>query len=89
MTCAPDDAVTWKSQLMAGDVDPAIAARLGAILAEIHDRAPGHHSLKGVLADTSLFDELRVDPYYRTVAGVHAGPEAGGRCAHHGDGPAG
>ncbi len=71
MTCAPDDAVTWKSQLMAGDVDMSIAARLGTILAEIHDRAPGHQALKGVLADTSLFDELRVDPYYRTIAGVH------------------
>jgi 5-methylthioribose kinase len=72
MTCAPDDAVTWKSQLMAGDVDPAIASRLGIILAEIHDRAPGHPALKGILADTSLFDELRVDPYYRTVARAHS-----------------
>jgi len=25
MTCAPDDAVTWKSQLMNGDVSPQIA----------------------------------------------------------------
>ena len=68
MTCAPDDAVTWKSRLMAGVIEPAIAERLGAILAEIHDRAPKHPALSGVLADTSLFDELRVDPYYRTIA---------------------
>ena len=32
--------MTWKSQLMAGDLDPAIAAQLGTILAEIHDQAP-------------------------------------------------
>jgi 5-methylthioribose kinase len=72
MTCAPDDAVTWKSHLMAGLVDPAIAERLGIILAEIHDKAPAHPSLKGILSDTSLFDELRVDPYYRTIAHAHA-----------------
>ena len=71
MTCAPDDAVTWKSQLMAGEVDPEIAARLGIILAEIHDKAPGHPLLAGILSDTSLFDELRVDPYYRTIARAH------------------
>ena len=72
MTCAPADAVTWKSQLMAGQVDPGIAARLGAILAEIHGDAPGVPSLREVLADTSLFDELRVDPYYRTIGRAHA-----------------
>jgi 5-methylthioribose kinase len=71
MTCAPDDAVTWKSQLMAGEVRPEIASRLGIILAEIHDKAPGHPLLGGILSDTSLFDELRVDPYYRTIARAH------------------
>ena len=27
--------------------------------------------MRGTLADTSLFDELRVDPYYRTAARRH------------------
>jgi 5-methylthioribose kinase len=71
MTCAPDDAVTWKSHLMAGQIDPAIAVRLGTILGTIHAEAPQHPSLRGALVDTSLFDELRVDPYYRTTAGRH------------------
>jgi 5-methylthioribose kinase len=71
MTCAPDDAVTWKSLLMAGEVSPEIAARLGFILAEIHDKTLGQPALAGVLSDISLFDELRVDPYYRTIAGAH------------------
>jgi 5-methylthioribose kinase len=71
MTCAPDDAVTWKSQLMAGAIDRDIAIRLGMILATIHDKAPVQPALKGILADTSLFDELRVDPYYRTIARAH------------------
>jgi 5-methylthioribose kinase len=72
MTCAPDDAVTWKSQLMNGEVKTEIAERLGFILAEIHNKAPGHRLLAGILFDTSLFDELRVDPYYRTIGRAHA-----------------
>src|SRR5205814_3289514 len=51
MTCAPDDAVTWKTHLMAGRVDLDIAARLGMILGTIHSQAPGHPALRGTLAD--------------------------------------
>jgi 5-methylthioribose kinase len=71
MTCAPDDSVTWKSQLMAGRIEPAIAARLGTILATIHAEAPRYRALQERFADTSLFEELRIDPYYRTIARVH------------------
>ena len=71
MTCAPDDAVTWKSHLMAGRVDPDIAGRLGTILGTLHAEAPRHSALRTTLADTTLFDELRVDPYYRTIAQRH------------------
>jgi 5-methylthioribose kinase len=71
MTCAPDDAVTWKAQLMDGQTDPDIAARLGTILGTIHARAQQHPALRETLSDTSLFEELRVDPYYRTAARAH------------------
>ena len=71
MTCAPEDAVTWKSHLMAGRVDPDIAGRLGTILGTIHAEAARHPALRTTLADTTLFDELRVDPYYRTIARRH------------------
>ncbi len=71
MTCAADDAVTWKSLLMEGSADPEIAGRLGTILGTIHEEARTHPALRGTLADTSLFEELRVDPYYRTVARRH------------------
>ena len=50
MTCAPDDAVTWKSQLMGGMLDPDIAVRLGIILATIHDKAPGQSALSTQLS---------------------------------------
>jgi len=71
MTRAPDDSETWKARLMRGDAEPAIAARLGTLLATIHAEAPPHPALGSTLADASLFEELRVDPYYRTTAAAH------------------
>lgn len=71
MTCAPDDSATWKTRLMSGDCDPQIAADLGTLLGTIHREARTHPILHQELADTSLFDELRVDPYYRTTARAH------------------
>ncbi len=71
MTCAPDDSVTWKTYLMIGHVHPEIAGELGTILGTIHAEAADHPQMRGTLADTSLFDELRIDPYYRTVARAH------------------
>jgi 5-methylthioribose kinase len=71
MTCAPDDAVTWKSMLMEGRTDPEIASALGTILGTIHADGARHPALQGNLADTSLFEQLRVDPYYRTTARRH------------------
>jgi len=71
MTCAPDDSETWKARLMRGEADPGVAARLGTLLATIHADAPAHPALGSTLADASLFEELRVDPYYRTTAAAH------------------
>lgn len=71
MTCAPDEAVTWKSLLMGGRIDPDIAEWLGTLLGTIHAEGSRHPALRGTLADTKLFDELRVDPYYRTIASCH------------------
>ncbi len=62
---------------MNGMVDQGIAASLGSTLAIIHTKAPEHPQLRGTLADTTLFDELRLDPYYRTVARAH--PQISGR----------
>jgi 5-methylthioribose kinase len=71
MSCAPDDSSTWKARLMAGEVDAGIAGKLGMLLGTIHAQAVEHPILHRELADTSLFDELRVDPYYRTTARAH------------------
>lgn len=71
MSCAPDDSVVWKERLLAGEADEAVARQAGTILGAIHAETVGHPGLGGTLADTTVFDELRVEPFYRTIARVH------------------
>jgi 5-methylthioribose kinase len=72
MTFAPDDAVVWKESLLAGQVDTAVGRRAGEILGTIHSATHDHPTLAGRLADTTVFDELRIDPFYREIARVHS-----------------
>jgi 5-methylthioribose kinase len=71
MTCAPYDSVVWKERLLAGEADPGVASQAGTILGAMHAGAIGHPALDGPLADTTVFDQLRIDPFYRTVARAH------------------
>jgi 5-methylthioribose kinase len=71
MTFAGTEATTWKSHLMSGRTDAGLARSIGSTLAMVHTRGAGHPDLRGLLADTSLFDELRIDPYYRTIIRVY------------------
>jgi 5-methylthioribose kinase len=72
MTYAPDDSVVWKEQLLQGVADPEVARAAGTLLGTIHAATFDHPSLSnGPLADTVVFDQLRLDPFYRTIARVH------------------
>jgi 5-methylthioribose kinase len=72
MTCAPDDAVVWKERLLGGVAEPDVARDAGALLGAIHAATLDHPALSdGPLADTVVFDQLRIDPFYRTIARVH------------------
>jgi 5-methylthioribose kinase len=71
MTHAPENATVWKEQLLAGSVDPAVASHAGEILGTIHRATRDHPALNGQFADTTVFDELRIDPFYREIARVH------------------
>ncbi len=68
MTAAPKHHATWKAQLMANEVDPAIATHCGRLLGTIHARTWGDHELMERLGNREIFDELRLDPYYRATA---------------------
>jgi aminoglycoside phosphotransferase (APT) family kinase protein len=64
---APSGWRDWKTQLLGGRADAAVARHLGRTLACWHSRT-ANGPLPAALEATSHFDLLRVDPYYRTVA---------------------
>jgi len=68
IAAAPDGWTTWKSRLLDGDADAAVASRLGELLAAWHRGTFGDEEVARVLGDAEAFEQLRVDPYYRTVA---------------------
>ena len=70
-SCAPDDAGTWKSELLAGTVDRDVARVVGRLLGSVHASAEGDDRLRSAFEDREPFRQLRVDPYHRTVARRH------------------
>ena len=69
-------ATLWKQTLMAGVCEPATAVRAGTLLAQIHRRShetPVVAAQFARKADRSVdsFEQLRIDPYWRTVAHAH------------------
>jgi aminoglycoside phosphotransferase (APT) family kinase protein len=65
---APTSWRDWRTSLMAGNADLAIASTLGATLATWHTATLGGGLLADGFFDPRPFELLRVDPYYRTVA---------------------
>lgn len=80
MTAAPLDHEVWKQRLLAeGGANLAadagnrgIAAACGRLLARLHCGSWRDAVIRAELGDAAIFDALRVDPYYRTIAAVHA-----------------
>ncbi|HLJ10722.1 MAG TPA: phosphotransferase, partial [Planctomycetaceae bacterium] len=70
MEAAPAEHVVWKQVLLEGRADPRIARRLGSFLAAIHRQTAERPDLRDVFGDTSVFVELRVDPFYRRIAEI-------------------
>lgn len=62
----------WKAQLLAGIVEPSIAATLGEYLGTIHAGTANNSELQQRWGDTEVFVQLRVDPFYRHIANVHS-----------------
>lgn len=64
---APDGWGDWKAQLLGGKADPGVAGELGAVLGTWHRRTWEAADVAERFGDLTAFDQLRVDPYYRTV----------------------
>jgi 5-methylthioribose kinase len=86
----------WKDLLLAGTADPELAGRLGSALASWHRGTLDDGGVRTRFSDHEAFEQLRVDPYYRTIQRRH--PEvaeavgtladlmpARRRCLVHGD----
>jgi 5-methylthioribose kinase len=68
MSAAPPGSVCWKDLLLGGEIVPATAERVGTLLAAVVSatwRGAGWESEFGC---QTIFDQLRIDPYYRTAA---------------------
>jgi len=71
MTAAPLGSVTWKESLFGGRVETGIARRAGKLLALMITASQREPSFRARFSDQTVFDQLRIDPYYRTTAARH------------------
>jgi 5-methylthioribose kinase len=76
MTAAPETATDWKSLLLAGIIDTAAAGLAGRLLGALIDGSRRDASLQAAFGDQTVFDELRLDPYYRFTAARHPALQA-------------
>ncbi len=67
MTCAPHDAVPWKTELLAGQIDLAIGTRAGRVLAAMHNVSAKNTDFPARFSDLTVYDQLRIAPFYRRV----------------------
>lgn len=79
MEHAPADARVWKELLLAGDVDYSLGMRIGAVLGRLHDATGRDPALVARFADSTVFEQLRVEPFYRRVTASH--PDLAGAIA--------
>jgi aminoglycoside phosphotransferase (APT) family kinase protein len=68
MTAAPTGSTAWKDSLLRGEAGPAVACQAGRLLARLITGAPAASALERRFEDRTVFDQLRIDPYYRTAA---------------------
>jgi 5-methylthioribose kinase len=71
MSAAPDGVPTWKSLLLQGELDLRVAESIARMLATIVSKSWRDAESERVFGDQTVFDQLRLDPYYRTTAGRH------------------
>lgn len=71
MSAAPAGSIAWKESLLGGEVDLRVARQAGVLLGCMINASRADARLRERFADRTVFDQLRVDPYYRTTAKRH------------------
>jgi 5-methylthioribose kinase len=61
----------WKEDLLSGLIDVEVAAQLGKILGIWHKNSANQPKVLKEFQEDLLFEQLRIDPFYRTVAIPH------------------
>ena len=61
----------WKIDMLEGRIHPEMGGKLGLILAKWHNAAALSVEIKAEFMEDSLFEQLRVAPFYRAVAAVN------------------
>jgi aminoglycoside phosphotransferase (APT) family kinase protein len=74
---APDDHRLWKTQLLAGIIEPDFAAAVGRELAIIHARSAADSGVPAAFANNDTFEAIRIEPYLRATGRTH--PELAAR----------
>jgi 5-methylthioribose kinase len=69
MSAAPLEAETWKSRLLRGQCDREAARSAGEILRMLVRETAGRYQQE--FGDIGIFDDLRLDAYYRYTAARH------------------
>ena len=67
----PRACTVWKSDLLSGVIKPSIGADLGRILSTWHNFGADSKEPRDAYMEDTLFDQLRVTPFYRAVAKVN------------------
>ena len=71
MRAAPPGSADWKTLLLAGCCDSATARQAGATLGLVARATWGAAAFERAFSDNTAFNQLRTDPYYRTIARRH------------------
>jgi aminoglycoside phosphotransferase (APT) family kinase protein len=74
---APEDHPLWKTQLLAGCVEPEFAAAVGRDLAVIHAQSAADPCVRAAFANDDTFEAIRIEPYLRATGRTH--PELAAR----------
>jgi 5-methylthioribose kinase len=68
MEAAPSVAAMWKVQLFRGEHDRDLARLVGATLGSMISASWHNAEAERLFGDQTVFDQLRIDPYYRFTA---------------------
>ena len=71
MSRLPNTCTNWKIDMLEGRIHPEMGSQLGLILAKWHNAAANSAEIKAEFMEDSLFEQLRVAPFYRAVAAVN------------------